>query len=149
MKFLKENINTFIIIAILAMLNVVGSYVFKRFDLTEEKRYSISQPTKAPVVAFTTGHGEVPQENLGEVIEELQEEQFAVSTLDLSVGIKIDELVDVLVISKPTIPFTEKEKYKIDQYLMRGGKIIWLMDQMAVEMDSLQGKDFFMANAIV
>ena len=41
----------------------------------------------------------------------------------------------------------EKEKYKIDQYLMRGGKILWLIDQINVDMDSLQGKDFYMAES--
>jgi ABC-2 type transport system permease protein len=105
------------------------------------------QATHPPVVAFSNGHGEIPQEGLGEIIKELQDKQFAVSTIDLRVGYKIDELVDVLVFAKPTQPFSEKEKYKIDQYLMRGGKILFLHDQIAVEMDSLNGKDFFLAQA--
>ncbi|MCB0540116.1 MAG: gliding motility-associated ABC transporter substrate-binding protein GldG [Bacteroidetes bacterium] len=105
------------------------------------------QRTHPPLVAFSTGHGEVTQENLGEAIQELQSKQFAVSTIDLTVGYKIDAMVDVLVIPNPTQKFNEKEKYKIDQYLMRGGKIIWLLDHMAVNMDSLNGKDFFLANA--
>ena len=103
------------------------------------------QQTHPPVVAFSIGHGELGQVQLAEVIEDLQSEQFAVSTIDLSVGYAIDSMVDVLVVAKPTKPFSEKEKYKIDQYLMRGGKILWLMDQINVDMDSLQGKDFYMA----
>lgn len=105
------------------------------------------QRTHPPLVAFSTGHGEVAQENLSEAIQELQSKQFAVSMVDLTVGYKIDQIVDVLVIVNPTIAFTEKEKYKIDQYLMRGGKIVWLLDHMGVNMDSLSGKDFFLANA--
>lgn len=105
------------------------------------------QRTHPPLLAFSNGHGEVAQENLSEAIEELQNKQFAVSVIDLTVGYKIDEIVDVLVVPNPTKPFSEKEKYKIDQYLMRGGKIIWLLDHMAVNMDSLNGKDFFLANA--
>ncbi|MBL6875183.1 MAG: gliding motility-associated ABC transporter substrate-binding protein GldG [Chitinophagales bacterium] len=105
------------------------------------------QQTHPPVVAFSNGHGEIGQEQLAEVIEDLQSEQFAVSTIDLSVGYGIDSMVDVLVVAKPTTPFSEKEKYKIDQYLMRGGKILWLIDQINVDMDSLQGKDFYMAEA--
>ena len=46
MKWLKQNINTLIVLAILIVLNVIGSYLFTRFDLTDEKRYSISKPTK-------------------------------------------------------------------------------------------------------
>ncbi|MCB0510692.1 MAG: gliding motility-associated ABC transporter substrate-binding protein GldG [Bacteroidetes bacterium] len=103
------------------------------------------QQSHPPVIAFSTGHGEATQEQLTEIIQDLQVNQFAVSMLDLRLGYEIDKLVDVLVIAKPTQAFTEKEKYKIDQYLMRGGKIFWLIDQMAMDMDSLQGADFFMA----
>ncbi|MFT5071238.1 MAG: ABC-2 type transport system permease protein, partial [Chitinophagales bacterium] len=46
MKFFKENINTFLIIAILLVMNLIGSFFFTRLDLTAEKRYSISSPTK-------------------------------------------------------------------------------------------------------
>ncbi|MCD8528755.1 MAG: gliding motility-associated ABC transporter substrate-binding protein GldG [Chitinophagales bacterium] len=105
------------------------------------------QQDHPPVVAFSTGHGELNQEQLSEIIQELQSQQFAVSAIDLTVGYKIDDLVNVLIIPKPTKPFNEKEKYKIDQYLMKGGKILWLIDQMAVDMDSLQGKEFYLANA--
>ena len=105
------------------------------------------QQTHPPVIAFSNGHGELGQEQLAEVIGDLQSEQFAVSTIDLSVGYAIDSMVDVLVVAKPTKPFSEKEKYKIDQYLMRGGKILWLIDQINVDMDSLQSKDFYLAEA--
>jgi gliding-associated putative ABC transporter substrate-binding component GldG len=44
---------------------------------------------------------------------------------------------DALMIVKPTIPFNDNQKLKIDQYVMHGGKVIWLMDQLYAEMDSL------------
>ena len=48
---------------------------------------------------------------------------------------------DAVIIAKPRIPFTEKEKYIIDQYVMKGGKVIWLIDQLGVPEDSLSLKD--------
>ncbi|MEO9870983.1 gliding motility-associated ABC transporter substrate-binding protein GldG [Ekhidna sp.] len=47
---------------------------------------------------------------------------------------------DVIVIGKPTKPFTEREKYLIDQYLMRGGNLIYFIDALAVSMDSAHGE---------
>jgi len=35
---------------------------------------------------------------------------------------------------KPTAPFTEDEKFKIDHHVMRGGKVIWFIDRLEAEM---------------
>jgi len=40
-------------------------------------------------------------------------------------------------IVKPTIPFTDEDKLKIDQYVMHGGKVIWFVDKLFAELDSL------------
>ena len=44
---------------------------------------------------------------------------------------------DLAIIAKPTEGFSEAEKQVLDQYIMNGGKTMWLVDQVAVEMDSL------------
>ena len=46
---------------------------------------------------------------------------------------------DAIVVAKPQRPFSEFDKYKIDQFLMRGGKAMFLIDQMTVDMDSASG----------
>ncbi len=45
---------------------------------------------------------------------------------------------DALVIPKPTQPFSEQDKLILDQYIMNGGKTLWLIDNVYAEMDSLQ-----------
>ena len=40
-------------------------------------------------------------------------------------------------IVKPTQPFTDEDKLKLDQYVMHGGKIIWCIDKLYAELDSL------------
>ncbi|WP_420575613.1 gliding motility-associated ABC transporter substrate-binding protein GldG [Ekhidna sp.] len=47
---------------------------------------------------------------------------------------------DAVVIGKPTRPFTEQEKYLVDQYLMRGGNLIYFIDALSVNMDSASGE---------
>lgn len=44
-----------------------------------------------------------------------------------------------IIIAKPSTPFSDIEKLLLDQYLMQGGKILWLLDGVAMDMDSLQG----------
>lgn len=44
---------------------------------------------------------------------------------------------DLAIISKPTEKFTDEEKEVLDQFIMNGGKTIWLIDQVAADMDSL------------
>ncbi|WP_346883752.1 gliding motility-associated ABC transporter substrate-binding protein GldG [uncultured Algibacter sp.] len=44
---------------------------------------------------------------------------------------------DLIISAKPTEPFTEKEKFVLDQYSMNGGKSLWLLDAVAIEKDSL------------
>lgn len=50
---------------------------------------------------------------------------------------KIQEY-DALIIAKPTIPFNELDKFVLDQYIMNNGKILWLVDGVAMDMDSLK-----------
>ena len=58
--------------------------------------------------------------------------------LDISKGYRIKDDFDAVVIAKPTVPFNEKDKYKIDQYIMHGGKVMWLIDPTTADFDSLK-----------
>jgi gliding-associated putative ABC transporter substrate-binding component GldG len=44
-------------------------------------------------------------------------------------------------IVKPTQAFSDEEKYILDQYVMQGGKTMWLIDQVSIDLDSLQNED--------
>ncbi len=48
---------------------------------------------------------------------------------------------DATLIVKPTEAFTDNEKYILDQYIMNGGKSMWLMDKVIADIDSLQNKN--------
>lgn len=48
---------------------------------------------------------------------------------------------DVLVIPKPTQPFSDQDLYILDQFVMYGGRILWLIDPVAMDIDSLQNSE--------
>ena len=50
------------------------------------------------------------------------------------------ERMDVLVIAKPRKAFTDGEKVILDQYIMNGGKTLWMIDAVNAEMDTLMTK---------
>ena len=52
---------------------------------------------------------------------------------------------DALVIAKPRKPFTEVEKVILDQYIMNGGKTLWMIDAVNAEMDTLNVSKKIMA----
>ena len=52
---------------------------------------------------------------------------------------------DLLVIAQPTKPFYNKDKYAIDQHIMRGGRVLWLIDGTDAALDSLQTASDFLA----
>lgn len=94
----------------------------------------------SPVIAFTQGQGELPYELTADLEKELGR-YYDVGSLPLdSVAVIPTDEIAALVIAKPTQPFSDKNKFKIDQYIMNGGKVMWLLDRIAVDLDSLQGR---------
>jgi ABC-2 type transport system permease protein len=62
-------------------------------------------------------------------------------TVRLTSDSAADKLVNkykALIIAKPTQPFSEKDKFLIDQFVMRGGSVLWLIDPVFASMDSLE-----------
>ena len=56
------------------------------------------------------------------------------ATGDFTIG---DIKYDLLVVAKPTIPFGNYEKFLLDQFVMRGGRILWYVDPVMADLDSL------------
>jgi ABC-2 type transport system permease protein len=92
-----------------------------------------------PRVGFTEGHQELSDVQLSDAISSLQS-VYEVGRVDLaSISSSSLQKLAVLVIPKPSTSFTEAEKFKLDQYVMHGGKVIWAIDQVNADLDSLKG----------
>lgn len=89
-----------------------------------------------PTVAYVKGNGEPEDYTVSDLGESLRNE-YRLGILDLKKIYPRADEIDALVIVKPTQPFTEEDKLKLDQYVMHGGKIIWFVDKLYAEMDSL------------
>ena len=90
------------------------------------------------MVGYALGNGEPVAAEVQDLIEGVLKPNYNLRTLSLAMQPIIPDTFKVLMIVKPTITFTEDEKFKLDQYVMRGGKIIWMIDDLAAEMDSLK-----------
>jgi len=96
---------------------------------------------KKPMVAYSYGNGEPAGDNTYDLVENVLKKNYNLFTLDIKKEPVIPDTFKLLMIVKPTQAFTEDEKIKIDQYVMHGGKVIWFLDRLNAEMDSLQLKN--------
>ncbi|HLZ17249.1 MAG TPA: Gldg family protein, partial [Cyclobacteriaceae bacterium] len=92
-------------------------------------------------VGLVRGHGELDSLHIASFNNALLE-QYDVFHVDLSKKQKV-EGYELLVIAKPKTEFTAADKYKLDQYLMRGGKLLFLLDRLEADMDSASRNDYF------
>ena len=89
-------------------------------------------------VGYAVGNGEPTGPEVQDLMEGVLRPNYHVFSLNLSTQPAIPDTFKVLMVVKPTLKFSEDERFKLDQYVMRGGKIIWLIDNLAAEMDSLK-----------
>ena len=115
--------------------------------------HRLTRPVKSKV-GFLLGHGELEKIDLFDIQMSLVEDYTVenvyldrnidaltgrvMDTRDSSVSVR--NKFDVLVVPKPIKAFTDKDLYVIDQFVMYGGKILWLVDALDADMDSLQDK---------
>mgnify|MGYP000599964327 CR=1 FL=1 len=106
-----------------------------------------------PTIAFITGHNELSKEEIEDFAIGLNE-HFVISRFNLReipqdsitgeylLRKKLSSLkkFQAIIIAKPRSSFSDLDKYFIDQYLMNGGKIMWLIDAVQAEMDSLSSR---------
>jgi ABC-2 type transport system permease protein len=96
-------------------------------------------------IAFLEDHGELERWDVADAVAEL-EQYYEVKRIPISAipPQTLNEYAGV-VIAKPTLPFSEFDKFKLDQYVMNGGKILWLIDSQIADMDSLNKESYFMS----
>ncbi|WP_375560936.1 gliding motility-associated ABC transporter substrate-binding protein GldG [Bernardetia sp. OM2101] len=105
-------------------------------------------------VAFIEGHGELSNDRLISLTQTLSE-NYIVERLNLNENLTnsfksdnktqnstqnpIQDLsqYDAIVIAKPTLSYTDNDRYQLDQYLMNGGKLLFFIDQVQMNLDSI------------
>lgn len=97
-----------------------------------------------PRIAFTDGHGELDGVATSDIARALSE-FYTLQRYDIKSIEAVPQDINLLVIAKPTQKLTDWSKYKIDNFIMRGGKVLWLLDGVGAAMDSMTADNFFMA----
>lgn len=92
-------------------------------------------------IGFTTGHGELDSLEIASFNNALLE-SYSVVRVDLKKKKSLDRY-DALIVAKPTREFSQSEKYKLDQYIMQGGKVLFLLDKLEATMDSASQENYF------
>lgn len=117
--------------------------------------HKLSKKVK-PKIAFIEGHGELSLDDTYDITLALQEdyivERFSIdSNINALVNRSLIDSVkseyelrpkyEAIIIAKPDSVFSSKDKFIIDQYIMYGGKVLWLIDPVLTSMDSIQNTE--------
>jgi ABC-2 type transport system permease protein len=92
--------------------------------------------TIKPTIGFIDGHGELDTVATADIAGALNE--FYI-TKRVTINEQLNALsgLKAIVIAKPDTAFSEKDKFIIDQYIMKGGKVLWAIDPLNTNMDTL------------
>ena len=103
---------------------------------------------KSKKVAVLKGNGEYDDRYIADFFATLKDYYFiAPFTLDSVASnpektLKALNSFDLIVVAQPTIAFTDAEKYVVDQFIMNGGKSLWLLDATQMQSDPATGDTF-------
>lgn len=94
-------------------------------------------------VGIITGNGELKDiyqySFLSEVAKKYRLAKFTLDSVESNANKTLQDLtnLDLAIIAKPTIKFTDKEKFVLDQFITNGGKTLWMIDNVQADQDSL------------
>lgn len=123
------------------ILPVVRSTANLEYELTST---ILKVTTKeAKTVGFLTGHGEFDinaqnYQQFRQLLDKNGQGQYNLMPVSLQDGKAVDDTVATLVVAGVQQPLTERDKYELDQFIMRGGRAIFLVDPIQMQPGTLQ-----------
>lgn len=107
---------------------------------------SLLLQTETPRIAIIEGHGEPDETHTYDLMTALsryfQVDRGQISGIDSIVDVHILDDYRAILILAPQTPFSDQERFIIDQYLMRGGSILWAIDGIRLSEEVLQQEGF-------
>lgn len=124
--------------------NLQTSIQSLEYDLT----FAINQllTPEAPVIGFLRGHGELVPEQMEDMAYTLGK-FYTLRQVDADAEmVRTDStgqlIYRTIVVAQPLSQFSDTDKFMIDQYVMAGGRVLWLVDYTTASIDSLShGRD--------
>jgi len=99
------------------------------------KAIKLLQQGVKPTVAFLTGHGEADDYETGDIRYSLSE-NYSITNISTP-KLMNDDSTSILIIADPNEKFSEQDKLAIDQFIMKGGRVLWCIDPVFASLDSL------------
>ncbi|MBP7167617.1 MAG: gliding motility-associated ABC transporter substrate-binding protein GldG [Bacteroidia bacterium] len=99
-----------------------------------------------PAIGFLEGHGELDTLEVADFAETLKA-SYALKRVRIDGQLTALKDIKLLIVAKPDSAFNEQDKFIIDQFVMKGGKVLWLIDPIIASMDSMERRGEMMAPA--
>lgn len=93
--------------------------------------------TKKPTIAITKGHGESRPVETQDLINTVAP-YYDLTWIDLDSTYKVPDDIKLIIMPNPSVPYGEKAKFVLDQFVMRGGNVMFLINRLKIDMDSLR-----------
>ncbi|HSV89253.1 MAG TPA: gliding motility-associated ABC transporter substrate-binding protein GldG [Bacteroidales bacterium] len=93
--------------------------------------------TEKPGIGFIDGQGEIAEPFIADIKSRLSD-FYQVERVRIGNNLAQILQFKTLILAKPQKPFTEEQKFVLDQYIMQGGSMLWLIDPVFASMDSLR-----------
>ncbi|PLX23419.1 MAG: gliding motility-associated ABC transporter substrate-binding protein GldG [Marinilabiliales bacterium] len=100
-------------------------------------------------IAFIEGQGELDEFYTGDITRALNE-YYDIDRVTIKDYVNILDPYDAVIVAGPTQEYSEKSKFILDQFIMKGGKVLWFVESVSVSMDSLStgGMSFALMNDV-
>jgi ABC-2 type transport system permease protein len=96
--------------------------------------------TSRKQIGWITGHGEADTTAVS--VKQLIREQYDLKEIELTKEIEIPDL-DLVIIARPVSGWSLSDKYKLDQFVMNGGRVMFFIDNLLVDMSQVSGTDYY------
>jgi gliding-associated putative ABC transporter substrate-binding component GldG len=117
---------------------VVRNMTTLEYDISATIKRLVTKTRKK--VGFLSGHGEPGLDELAGVQSQIGK-QYDLSVVDLSGGKPVPSDISALVIMAPKSPIPPPHQYQIDQFLMRGGKVGFLLNRVDADLQQRFGRE--------
>ena len=97
-----------------------------------------------PAIGFIEGHGELDTLGVFDIAYALND-FYTTKRVEIKEQLHALDGLKALIIAKPDSAFSEKDKFIIDQFIMKGGKVLWAIDPLNTNLDTLVRKSWTLA----
>lgn len=119
------------------VLPVIQNLSSLEYDMSSALKRLTNRTKKK--IGFTTGHGEADMSGMRQISEVIAQ-QYEIAPVDLSKGEPVPADVAALFVIAPSSRFQDSAKYQLDQYLMKGGRIAFLLNRVNANLQMRMGQ---------